>query len=77
MHEGLRAGSVSAARAHAGDAPTDADLERPIEINLWEASGDEQDNAIQAPLDPALYGIDPLSHLTVTLNFPACLGPRL
>jgi hypothetical protein len=39
-----------------------ADLERPYEINLWEAAS-SQAAAIEAPLDPALYGIDPLSHL--------------
>jgi putative nucleotidyltransferase with HDIG domain len=39
-----------------------ADLERAYEINLWEAAS-AQATAIEAPLDPALYGIDPLSHL--------------
>jgi putative nucleotidyltransferase with HDIG domain len=39
-----------------------ADLERTYEINLWEAAS-AQATAIEAPLDPALYGIDPLSHL--------------
>jgi len=39
-----------------------ADLERPYEINLWEAAS-AQGTAIEAPLDPALYGIDPLSYL--------------
>jgi putative nucleotidyltransferase with HDIG domain len=39
------------------------DLERPYEINLWEAEEGQQSTSIQAPLDPALYGIDPLSHL--------------
>ena len=38
------------------------DLPRPYEINLWEAT-DEQMTAIEAPLNPALYGIDPLTHL--------------
>jgi len=38
------------------------DLERPYEINLWEAE-DGQSTTIQAPLDPALHGIDPLTHL--------------
>jgi putative nucleotidyltransferase with HDIG domain len=37
-------------------------LANPIEINLWELES-EQDNAIQAPLDPAEYGIDPLLQL--------------
>jgi len=39
-----------------------ADLQRPYEINLWEAT-DEHATAIERPLDPALYNIDPLSHL--------------
>src|SRR5262249_23868191 len=39
-----------------------ADLERPYEINLWE-SPEEQAITVQAPLDPALYGINPLSHV--------------
>jgi hypothetical protein len=38
------------------------DLQRPYEINLWEAT-DEQSTSIEAPLDPALYGIDPLPYL--------------
>jgi putative nucleotidyltransferase with HDIG domain len=37
-------------------------LANPVEVNLWEL-GDEQDNAIQAPLDPGEYGIDPLLQL--------------
>jgi putative nucleotidyltransferase with HDIG domain len=37
-------------------------LERPYQINLWEAM-DGQPQSIQTPLDPAEYGIDPLSHL--------------
>jgi hypothetical protein len=43
-------------------APDGADVERPYEINLWEVSS-PQGTAIDAPLDPALYGIDPLSYL--------------
>ena len=38
------------------------DLERPYDINLWEAT-DEQATMIEKPLDPAAFGIDPLSHL--------------
>jgi putative nucleotidyltransferase with HDIG domain len=38
------------------------DLERPYEINLWDAAA-QQVTSIERPLDPALYGIDPLSHL--------------
>ena len=37
-------------------------LERPYDLNLWEA-GEGQPNAVQAPLDPAQYGIDPLTYL--------------
>ena len=37
-------------------------LDRPYEVNLWDAE-DGQARAIQAPLDPAQYGIDPLTHL--------------
>jgi putative nucleotidyltransferase with HDIG domain len=40
----------------------DIALADPIEINLWETP-DDQDNAIQSPLDPADYGIDPLLQL--------------
>jgi putative nucleotidyltransferase with HDIG domain len=37
-------------------------LERPYDLNLWEAiEGGPQ--AVQAPLDPALYDVDPLSYL--------------
>ncbi len=38
-------------------------LERPYDVNLWEAT-EGQPHAVQAPLDPSLYDIDPLSHLT-------------
>jgi putative nucleotidyltransferase with HDIG domain len=38
------------------------DLERPYEINLWDRPED-QPMSIQAPLDPAVYGLDPLSHV--------------
>jgi len=37
-------------------------LGNPVEVNLWEME-DGQDNAIQSPLDPAEYGIDPLLQL--------------
>ena len=39
-----------------------ADLERPYEVNLWE-SAEEQPMSIQAPLNPAAYGINPLAHI--------------
>ena len=37
-------------------------LERPYDVNLWEAP-EGQAQAVQAPLDSALLGIDPLSYL--------------
>ena len=37
-------------------------LDRPYEINLWEAAEGHPDS-VQAPLDPGEYGIDPLLHL--------------
>ena len=39
-------------------------LERPFDLNLWEI-GDEQEGpkAVQAPLDPAVHQIDPLTYL--------------
>jgi putative nucleotidyltransferase with HDIG domain len=37
-------------------------LEKPLDVNLWETQ-EQNPNAIQAPLDPAEYGIDPLIHL--------------
>jgi putative nucleotidyltransferase with HDIG domain len=40
-----------------------ADLERPYDVNLWETEEDLVPVSIQAPLDPAVYGIDPLSHV--------------
>ena len=43
------------------DANGDA-LPRPFELNLWLAREGEA-SGIQAPLDPAQYAIDPLSHL--------------
>jgi putative nucleotidyltransferase with HDIG domain len=38
-------------------------LERPYDVDLWEGT-EGQPQAVQAPLDPAAYGIDPLIHLT-------------
>jgi HD-GYP domain-containing protein (c-di-GMP phosphodiesterase class II) len=40
-----------------------ADLERPYDVNLWETEEDLVPVSIQAPLDPVVYGIDPLSHV--------------
>jgi putative nucleotidyltransferase with HDIG domain len=37
-------------------------VERPMELNLWEAREDDP-QAIQAPVDPARYDVDPLSYL--------------
>jgi putative nucleotidyltransferase with HDIG domain len=37
-------------------------LERPYEVDLWEAQEDEP-RSIQAPLDPAAYNVDPLTYL--------------
>jgi hypothetical protein len=37
-------------------------LERPRDVNLFDAPEGEP-NAVQAPVDPADYGIDPLLHL--------------
>ena len=37
-------------------------LHRPYEINLWETH-DGLADSVQAPLDPAEYGIDPLAHI--------------
>jgi putative nucleotidyltransferase with HDIG domain len=39
-----------------------ATLDRPYDLNLWENEGD-QAQSVQAPLDPKVYGIDPLSYL--------------
>ena len=39
-----------------------AKVERPVEMSLWEAREGEP-QAIQAPVDPAQYDIDPLSYL--------------
>jgi putative nucleotidyltransferase with HDIG domain len=39
-----------------------ADLEHTRDINLWEGDS-ERSVSVQAPLDPAEYGIDPLSYL--------------
>jgi hypothetical protein len=37
-------------------------IARPHEVNLWEAHDGTADS-VQAPLDPAEFGIDPLAHL--------------
>jgi putative nucleotidyltransferase with HDIG domain len=39
-----------------------ARIERPVELNLWEAREGEP-QAIEAPVDPAQYDVDPLSYL--------------
>lgn len=38
-------------------------LEHPYDVNLWETGDEQPARSVQAPLDPADYGIDPLSHL--------------
>jgi HD-GYP domain-containing protein (c-di-GMP phosphodiesterase class II) len=38
-------------------------LERPYDLNLWEATEEEGPTTVQAPLDPAAYQIDPLTYL--------------
>jgi putative nucleotidyltransferase with HDIG domain len=69
----LHSGEIAVVlRAHAPDPyrprvrvlmdKDDMALPDPIEINLWEMPED-QDNAIQSPLDPVEYGIDPLLQL--------------
>jgi len=40
-----------------------ADLPQPFDVNLWELTNG-QAVSVQAPLDPAIYGIDPLEHLS-------------
>jgi putative nucleotidyltransferase with HDIG domain len=40
-----------------------AGLHRPYDIDLW-AARDDQPRAVQAPLDPATFGIDPLAYLS-------------
>jgi len=40
-----------------------AALDRPYDVDLWEAA-EGQPQSVQAPLDAAAYGIDPLIHLT-------------
>jgi hypothetical protein len=42
--------------------PAGVPLGRPYDVNLWEAR-DGEPRSVQAPLDPAAHGIDPLSHL--------------
>jgi putative nucleotidyltransferase with HDIG domain len=37
-------------------------LERPVDVNLWEAQ-EGQAQTVQAPVDPAIFDIDPLSYL--------------
>ena len=43
-------------------SPDRTALPRPFEINLWEKHEGSAD-AIEAPLDPTEYGIDPLAHM--------------
>lgn len=44
--------------------PSGEIIEMPYEINLWEAGHDERGpRTVQAPLDPAEHGLDPLTYL--------------
>jgi putative nucleotidyltransferase with HDIG domain len=44
--------------------PGGDDVEKPYEINLWEAVAESPGpKAVKAPLDPAKYGLDPLNYL--------------
>ncbi len=38
-------------------------LELPYDRNLWEAGPDGEQSSIAAPVEPAVYGIDPLTYL--------------
>jgi putative nucleotidyltransferase with HDIG domain len=38
-------------------------LSQPLDVDLWEDADETQTRSIQAPVDPAVYGIDPLIHL--------------
>ena len=38
-------------------------LELPYDRNLWEATPEGEQSSIAAPVEPALYGIDPLTYL--------------
>ena len=38
-------------------------LEHPYDVDLWDAA-EGQPTSVEAPLDPAEYGIDPLVHLS-------------
>jgi putative nucleotidyltransferase with HDIG domain len=44
--------------------PGGEQIERPFEINLWEAAAESQGpKSVKAPLDPAEHGVDPLTYL--------------
>jgi putative nucleotidyltransferase with HDIG domain len=40
-----------------------SNLDRPIDVNLWDTMAGEEARTISASLDPADYGIDPLAYL--------------
>jgi len=40
-----------------------ARLELPYDRNLWEAGPTGEQASIAAPVEPAVYGIDPLTYL--------------
>jgi hypothetical protein len=42
--------------------PGGGKLERPYDVSLWEAR-EGQPQSVQAPVDAAAYGLEPLSYL--------------
>jgi hypothetical protein len=45
-------------------APSGDRLQMPYEVNLWEVSEEiAGPKTVKAPLDPAEYGVDPLTYL--------------
>lgn len=44
-------------------SPAGARLAVPVDVNLWEDTPDSNPKAVQAPLDPAEHGVDPLAFL--------------
>jgi putative nucleotidyltransferase with HDIG domain len=42
---------------------TGTTLDQPYDVDLWETSETDAARSVQAPLDPAEYGFDPLTHL--------------
>ncbi len=66
-HPRARAGSVPAAREAAVLAAGNARYDAPIERNLWERSPDGSPaDSVVGPVEPTLYGVDPLNYVEVT-----------